>query len=148
MNSEEIKVFIAVFEHNCNHARHVENERLWFTNVYVLTVAGIFALLSRVEVEHQLRVYSVAFLIVVSILGFLMSWRLKADFQDFMQKIKSMINDMDIAVNATKITKLASYVGVGAEKGITTKFKLRWIFMVFYCAMTVFLILVLLTLFN
>ncbi|MBA7494327.1 hypothetical protein ES702_04902 [subsurface metagenome] len=33
----------SVYEQNWLHARHVENERLWFTNIYVIAVGGLLA---------------------------------------------------------------------------------------------------------
>lgn len=37
-----------VYEQHCLHARHVENERLWFTNVIVIVVAALLAGLTAV----------------------------------------------------------------------------------------------------
>jgi hypothetical protein len=35
-----------IFEQNWLHAKHVENERLWFTNLYVAIAVGVLAFLA------------------------------------------------------------------------------------------------------
>lgn len=42
-DQERAKNLRTVFEQHWLHARHVENERLWFTNIYALVVGGLLA---------------------------------------------------------------------------------------------------------
>jgi len=42
-DQERAKNLRTVFKQHWLHARHVENERLWFTNIYALVVGGLLA---------------------------------------------------------------------------------------------------------
>lgn len=136
LKPEEVELLVSVFEHNCDHARHVENERLWYTNIYVLTVAGILAFVIKPEVDFFLKIICLFFLLVISMLGFFMSFRLKADFDDFLSKMRETIKLAEIKIQNKDLSQL---VGIGAETGWTTKVKLRWIFVFFYVFMMVFM---------
>ncbi len=122
---ERYEILLKVLEQNYEHSRHVENERLWFTNIYAIIVGAILTLISK---NSLIFVYSLIFCFILSILGFLMSLRLKADFEDFLNKI----------IMVAKELKVEDYVGIGAQKGITVNFKLRYIFPFFYLVMSVF----------
>lgn len=65
-----------VYEQNWLHARHVENERLWFTNIYAVVMAGSLALMSETGLIWPL----VSFLLILSFLGFFMCHALRIAF--------------------------------------------------------------------
>lgn len=65
-----------VFEQYWLHARHVENERLWFTNIYAIVWAGSLALMSEYGFEIQVAI----FLFALSFLGFFMCHALRVPF--------------------------------------------------------------------
>jgi len=58
-----------VYEQYWLHARHVADERLWFTNVYVLVVVGVLVFL-RIDQPLFLRLGVVVFVLLLSIAGF------------------------------------------------------------------------------
>jgi len=130
----EITILLEVLKENYNHFRHVENERLWFTNIYAIIVGSIFTFVK----EGRVFILSTIFLIILSILGFLMSLRLKADVEDFQQKIIAISTQL----------KVRDLCGLGAQKGFTIYFKLRDIFIYFYFCMLLFLIVTLITSLN
>ena len=66
----------SVYEQYYLHARHVENERLLFTNIFAAIVAGILAYMS----QAGLTWYACSFLILLSVLGLLMSHALRISF--------------------------------------------------------------------
>ncbi|MGB3906523.1 MAG: hypothetical protein WBB22_16560 [Anaerolineae bacterium] len=57
------------YEQHWLHARHVADERLWFTNIYVLTVVGLLAFL-KVDQPLFLRLGLLLFVLLLSIVGF------------------------------------------------------------------------------
>jgi hypothetical protein len=127
----EVEILLEALKENYEHFRHVENERLWFTNIYAIIVGAIITFFK----EGRIFVHSTIFLIILSILGLLMSLRLKADIQDFQHKIIEI---------ATKL-KVRDLCGLGAQKGFTVYFKLRDIFIIFYVCMLIFLVVLLTT---
>jgi len=46
---EQTELLKAVYEQHWLHARHVENERLWFTNIFAVIVAGLLAFIFTSE---------------------------------------------------------------------------------------------------
>jgi hypothetical protein len=127
----EIEILLEALKENYEHFRHVENERLWFTNIYAIIAGAILTFFK----EGRIFVHSTIFLIILSILGLLMSLRLKADIQDFQHKIIEI---------ATKL-KVRDLCGLGAQRGFTVYFKLRDIFIIFYICMLIFLVVLLMT---
>lgn len=69
----------SVYEQHWLHARHVENERLWFTNIFGMIVAGLLAFLSTVETTDLPLFAKLAgsFIFILSILGYFLclTWR-------------------------------------------------------------------------
>ena len=69
----------SIFEQHWLHARHVENERLWFTNIFGVIVAGLLAFLGTVEATNLalFATFTGSFIFVLSILGYFLclSWR-------------------------------------------------------------------------
>jgi len=58
-----------VYEQYWLHARHVANERLWFTNIYVLIVASAFAFMATSK-SVLINLWLTVFLLIFSVLGF------------------------------------------------------------------------------
>jgi len=65
-----------VYEQNWLHARHIENERLWFTNIYAVVMAASLALMSEKGLIWPLA----TFLLILSLLGFFMCYALRGPF--------------------------------------------------------------------
>ena len=69
----------SIYEQHWLHARHVENERLWFTNIFGVIVAGLLAFLGTSEAANLALFAKFAgpFILILAMLGYLLclSWR-------------------------------------------------------------------------
>ena len=74
-----VELLKSVYEQHWLHARHCENERLWFTNVFALIVAGLFAFLGTAEqpILSQFVTYAGCTIFLLSMLGYFLclTWR-------------------------------------------------------------------------
>ena len=61
------------------HARHVADERLWFTNIYILIVVGVLVFL-KIDQPLFMRLGGIVFILLISIIGFLMCHSLTVHF--------------------------------------------------------------------
>jgi hypothetical protein len=123
ISSENNRVSLdELYRQNWEHTRHVENERMNFTAIYVIIIAGVLAFLSQSgeDISEGFKVGILSFLAVLSAVGFLISLRLKADMEAHVKKIKELTHGQK------------NFVTFGAETGWTTKVKLRVLFPVFY----------------
>lgn len=79
MNKELIK---SIFEQNWLQVRHVESERLWFTNIYAAIMAGVLAFIGRGVEEASFSFYVplLLFLILLSVIGVIVVLRLNLAF--------------------------------------------------------------------
>lgn len=79
MEKTRRELLTSIYEQHWLHARHVENERLWFTNIFALIVAGLLAFLSTTDGKTlpQFALFVGGFIFVLSILGYLLciTWR-------------------------------------------------------------------------
>ncbi len=70
----------SVYEQHWLHARHVENERLWFTNIFGVIVAGLLAVLFTSDgdgTRGQFAVYAGYLILILSLVGYFLclTWR-------------------------------------------------------------------------
>lgn len=73
-------MFEDVYEQYWLHARHQETQRLSFTNIYAIIVAGVFAFLGviyKLEITDEydylpLKVLLIIFLLILSLFGYLL----------------------------------------------------------------------------
>lgn len=72
-----------IYEQYWLHARHVQNERLWFTNIYAIIVAGSFAIMGLTEISTAIKLAIVSFLFILSIIGFCLVYTLRIPFLKF-----------------------------------------------------------------
>jgi hypothetical protein len=72
----------SIFEQQWLHVRHVENERLWFTNIYAAIMAGVLAFISKGSEETSFEFYMplLLFLILLSVIGIIVIMRLGLAF--------------------------------------------------------------------
>jgi len=68
-----------VYEQYWLHARHVADERLWFTNIYILVVVGIFVFL-QIDQPLFIRLGVILSVLFLSVVGFLMCHSLTVHF--------------------------------------------------------------------
>ena len=96
-----------IYQQNCENARHIKNERIWFMNIYSIIAAGILSLLNSIRGQAVLECSLIVFMCLFSLIGLLTSLRLKAELEECLQKLESMA-----------ISKhLQAYVALGESEG-------------------------------
>lgn len=116
-------LLLAVFQQNWENARHIKNERLWFTNIYAMITAGTLSLLQVARGNFPLEVTIIIFMLLFSIIGLLTSFRLKAELEECLHVIHQ------IAASGG----MDSLMALSREDGIPIRYpKFRWIFPWFY----------------
>lgn len=80
---------IAALEQNWLHARHVENERLWFTNIFVIVVAGVLAFIG--EFKALINNPLVLFLLILSGLGLILTIKISDEFDNHIKGVRTII---------------------------------------------------------
>ena len=85
----------SIYEQHWLHARHVENERLWFTNIFALIVAGLLAFLATTNngVLSESARYAGYFILILSIVGYVFCLTLRAPFVAHTEKAKKLLED-------------------------------------------------------
>jgi len=82
---------LVILEQNWLHARHVEDERLWFTNIYALIVA-----ISIIGLRlFWPLIFASLFLIFLSLLGIIATYKLTAEFHNHIEKIELIIEKLN-----------------------------------------------------
>lgn len=120
-------LFAMIFQQNWENARHIKSERIWFMNTYALISAGILSLLSSIRGEALLQLAMMFFMCVFSLLGLLTSFRLKAELEECLEKLGTMVAR----------AQAGEFVALEQSKGTLTRYpKFRWIFPVFYSITT------------
>ena len=66
---------------NLNHARHVENERLTFTSIYIAMVIGAVAAVFAMD-ERTVAIIVAGFLMVFGLMAMLLNMRWQGVFDD------------------------------------------------------------------
>jgi hypothetical protein len=121
-------VFAAVYQQNWENARHIKSERIWFMNIYSFISAGILSLLHSVKGEPMLQLSLMGFMCAFSIIGLLTSLRLKAELEECLAKIETLVAQAGVE----------PFVALGDTGRALGRFpKFRWIFPVFYSITTV-----------
>ena len=103
-NQEKIKLLVAIYEQHWLHARHVENERLWFTNIYAIILAGTLSLLS-IPTYSGFYVAVLIFLLSLTMIGILFSLKVKLTFRWYTAKAMQIMKDYKLDNYRIDITK-------------------------------------------
>jgi hypothetical protein len=115
--------FTMIFQQNCENARHIKNERIWFMNIYVIIAAGILSLLNSIRGEAMIECSLVVFMCLFSFIGLLTSFRLKAELEECLQNLQRM----------AAAEQLETFLAIGDSKGPLIHYpKFRWVFPMFY----------------
>lgn len=125
--NEDLQKKLTAFSENWSHARHVENERLTFTQIYAGIVAGVLALRTAFHIQNEQIVLMV--LLLIGSLGFLLTVKLTYEFKNHISKIQEMLVD----------DTLKKYVTLQLSGGIFTFIKVRILIQVFYMAVCSFI---------
>lgn len=124
LSEQEINTLLTLLEQNWYHARHVENERLSFINVYGIVVAGIMGLINIVGFKNSniTTIIILFFLMIFSFLGIVTVYKLSSEFHNHMDKITHIVTTLGVK----------EYMGLPLDREIKRKWKyLRFTF-VFY----------------
>jgi hypothetical protein len=99
---------------------------MWFTNIYVIIVAAVLAYLGGIGIEVANVMYMplVVFLLMFSILSFIIVSKLSSEFESHIRKLKEILNE-----NKPDLEK---YAVVPLNKGIWKYLKIRRAFIWFY----------------
>lgn len=123
-HSEDIseETLQALLEQNWLHARHVEKERLSFINTYAIIVAAFIGLIGvkNIIILSWPMVLMSSFLLFLSILGIISTYKLSAEFHNHITKIELIVDAL----------KAKQYMGLPLDR---TK-KGRWSFIRFTIA--------------
>ena len=84
-----------IYEQYWLHARHVADERLWFTNIYILVVVGILIFL-QIDQPLFIRLGVTVFVLLLSVAGFLICHSLTVHFITYSRTAELIqINEWD-----------------------------------------------------
>ncbi|MBU2613732.1 hypothetical protein KJ925_04770 [Patescibacteria group bacterium] len=85
----------SIYEQHWLHARHVENERLWFTNIFALIVAGLLAFLATIDRQllSLFAIYAGCFIFILSMLGYFLCLTWRAPFVEHVTLAYKMLQD-------------------------------------------------------
>lgn len=121
----------SVYEQHWLHARHLENERLWFTNIFGVIVAGLLAFMGTVGDTNlsQFVKYTGFFIFTLSLLGYFLCITWRAAF-------------VEHTTLANKILKRDALLSIYApySTSVYKKIKIGWVtayelFLYFYAIM-------------
>lgn len=94
-----VELLKSVYEQHWLHARHVENERLWFTNIFALIVAGLLAFLGTTEDKEllpQFAIYVGYFIFILSLLGYFVCLTWRAPFVEHTTLANKLLEDSQL----------------------------------------------------
>lgn len=129
---EQVKNAQVVFEQYWLHARHVENHRLWLTNVFVAIFVGLIAYMAEKEVVWYLAACG----LVLSIFGLLMVHATRVPFLRF-SRMAEIIMDVELGLGRfRRFYRASERENVGkmrvAER-IDKFFSVHRTYVLFYC---------------
>lgn len=116
-------LYAMLLQQNCENARHIKSERIWFMNIYAAITAGVLSMMHTLQTQEVIELALLAFMCFFSIIGLLTSLRLKAELEECLGTIRQ------IAQNADALPFIALGESAGALSRIP---KFRWIFPIFY----------------
>ena len=121
--AKDSALFTEVFRQNWENVRHIKTERMWFMNTFSAITAGALSLLQAISLGAVLQTSLIGFMCVFSVIGLLTSLRLKAELEECLAKIQSMVAQ----------TTEREFVALGRSEGHLSRYpKFRWIFPVFF----------------
>jgi len=139
MENNDDGLFRSVLEQNWLHLRHVENQRMWFTNIYAIVVAGSLSFIGA-QGTGSLRPYFhiIFFLWIFSVLGLLQTLKTNKEIAVLLDEIHAMC----------ALKGLKKHVEFSAlRRGVWKIVSIRIIYIVFYSVLMFFFSYLLYTIF-
>jgi hypothetical protein len=130
-NPNEKDKKLDLIKENFNHARHIENERLQFAQIYGAIVAGSFALSSTGGISIQLYNILLILLYIVGLFGFILTIKLSYEFANHMEK------NHQLALTDETIN---NYLARPLDTGIFKVLKAKYMFFGFYIGISCYLL--------
>jgi len=128
------------FSENLNHARHVENERLTFTSIYIAMVIGAVAVVFGLE--NNWVAFCVALLLTLfAVIAFVLNLRWQGIFDKHKAKVKTCEEQWCKLIGKGENTPGGYYYGkYHGQKEDKFKGVTKWIFYILYGTILVALI--------
>jgi Na+/melibiose symporter-like transporter len=115
--------FTTIFQQNWENVRSIKSERIWFMNTYSVISAGTLFLLQNIHGEAVVQLELIFAMCALSVMGLLISLRLKAELEECLQRLEAMV------VQA----RVQEFVALGGSEGALSHYpQFRWMFPVFY----------------
>jgi Na+/melibiose symporter-like transporter len=115
--------FTAIFQQNWENVRSIKSERIWFMNTYSVISAGTLSLLQSIHGETVVQLPLIFAMCAFSVMGLLISLRLKAELEECLQKVDAMVVQAQVQ----------EFVALGGSEGALSRYpQFRWMFPVFY----------------
>lgn len=116
-------LLVAIFTQNWENVRGIKSERIWFMNTYSVISAGSLSLLPRIDREPVIQLTLIAALCLLSLMGLISSLRLKAELEECLEKIRTLVDQAQVG----------DLVALGSPKGSLLPYPaFRWVFPIFY----------------
>lgn len=119
LRDQKLEMVKTIFEQNFLHARHVTSERHWFTNVYILVVAGALTFLSASKSVQFLCAIFLS-LLILSLLGIFISLKLGGELTNIHKMNEKLIDEY--------FETLKSYVGFPLKGRPWSLIRLRYMY--------------------
>ena len=130
-DSSKTNILLAILEQNWLHLRHVESERILCLNAYVIILAAIFYALTNTNLNYV--PYLISFLLMFSVINFLLSLKFEAVIEDYIKKNEAIVNKLG----------MKEFAGLRVKSGFWGFIRLRYIFPFFYCIISIALLMAL-----
>ena len=116
-------LFATIFQQNWENVRGIKSERIWFLNTYSVISAASLSLLKGIHGERLIELTLILALSFLSVIGLIVSLRLKAELEECLEKIQTMVARAQVD----------QFVALGRPEGELLRYPaFRWIFPVFY----------------
>ena len=127
LRQAEPELYAVLLQQNCENARHIKSERIWFMNTYSVITAGVLSIMHTMQSQKIIELALLTFMCFFSVICLLTSFRLKAELEECLEKIR------DIALKADALACIA----LGESECALARYpKFRWIFPLFYSIAT------------
>lgn len=119
----ETALFATIFTQNWENVRSNKSERQWFLNTYSVISAGTLSLLQSIRGERVIELVLIFALCLLSLVGLVSSFRLKAELEECLEKIQAMVT----------AAQVDPFVALGRPEGKLLRYPaFRWVFPIFY----------------
>ena len=116
-------LFATIFQQNWENVRGIKSERIWFMNTYSVISAGSLSLLQGIHGERVIQLTLILALCLLSLIGLISSLRLKAELEECLEKIQTMVARAQVD----------DFVALGRPEGQLLRYPaFRWVFPIFY----------------